>query len=98
MIHRSVNCNRKPGISRKETFLAAWLTIGSALVVAAIILSGRNEVTEAIGMTMFPGVLAVGPQSIYMRRRSVPVRIAVIGGTFVVLALIGLAAGLAIAA
>jgi hypothetical protein len=45
---------------------------------------------------MFPGVLAVGTQWIYMRERSTMAKIVLIGGPFIVLFLIGLLAGLVV--
>ena len=54
---------------------------------------GRNPVTEAIGVVMFPGVLAVGAQWMYLRGRSRLAKVVLIGGPFVVLFLIGLLVG-----
>ncbi len=87
-------CGKPARMSRKDALVGAGLTIGSALVVAAIMVIGRGPVTEAIGIVMFPGVLAVGPQWIYMRGRSVLAKVVLIGGPFLVLFLIGLLVGL----
>jgi hypothetical protein len=84
-----------PSATLKDGLVGAGLTIGSALVLAAIMLIGRNSVTESIGTVMFPGVLAVGVQWMYVRERSRLVKIVFIGGPFVILFLIGLLAGLA---
>ncbi len=87
-------CGEPAQVSRKDAWVAAGLTIGSALVVAVIMVIGRGPVTEAIGIVMFPGVLAVGPQWIYMRGRSALAKVVLIGGPFLVLFLIGLLVGL----
>ena len=87
-------CGEPAQISRKDGLVGAGLTIGSALVVAAIMVIGRGPVTEAIGIVMFPGILAVGPQWIYMRGRSALAKVVLIGGPFLVLFLIGLLVGL----
>ena len=50
---RMKGCCATAGMSRKEAILGAGLTLGSALVVAAMMLIGRNSVTEAIGVVMF---------------------------------------------
>ena len=79
--------------SRRDTFIATGLTLGSAIVIAAIMVVGDNQLTETIGYVMFPGVLSVGTQWMHMRERSGLAKVAMIGGTFVVLFLIGLLAG-----
>ena len=58
-------------------------------------LIGRNEVTETIGLVMFPGVLGVGTLWMSARGRSTLAKVVLIGGPFLVLFLIGLLAGLA---
>jgi len=78
----------------KDARVGAGLTIGSALVLAAMMVIGRNSVTESIGTVMFPGVLAVGTQWMYLRERSRLTKIVLIGGPFVILFLIGLLVGL----
>jgi hypothetical protein len=62
-------------------------------VKGVVELFGRNPVAETIGLTMTPGVLVVGAQSIYLRGRSWRAKVLLIGGPLVVLVLIGLAAG-----
>jgi len=96
MVTRLLKCESRSRIkmTRKEAWLGAALTIGSALVIAGIMLFDRGPVGEAIGLTMFPGVLVVGLQPAYLRGHSTTAKIAVIGGTFLVLFLIGLTAGL----
>ncbi len=96
MVTRLKGCGAPVCMSRQDSFLGAGLTIGAALVVAAILVIGRSPVTEAIGVTMLPGVLAVGTQSMYLRGHSRLAKVALIGGPFVVLFLIGLLAGLAV--
>ena len=95
MVTRMKGCGATASMGRKDAFLSAGLTLGSALVVAAIMVIGKSSVTEAIGLTMFPGVLAVGTLSIRLRRHSTPAKVVLIGGPFLVLFLIGLVAGLA---
>ena len=95
MVTRLTGCGRTPSSSRKDALLGAGLTIGAALVVAAIMLIGRSPITEGIGVVMFPGVLAVGTQSMKLRGHSVPAKVVLLGGPFLVLFLIGLLAGLA---
>ena len=56
---------------------------------------GKSSVTEAIGLTMFPGVLAVGTLSMNLRGHSTLAKVTLIAGPFFVLFLIGLLAGLA---
>ena len=80
----------RPDVSRKDSLIGGALTIGSALIVAAIMLIGHNQVTESIGLVMFPGVLAVGMQWIYLKRHSTPARIVLIVGPFLALFLIGI--------
>lgn len=87
----------KEAVSRREALVAAGLTLGSALLVAAIMLIERGPLGETIGLVMFPGVLAVGPQWLRLRRRSLAIKLALIGAPFAVLFAIGLAAGLAVA-
>ncbi len=94
MLTRLNDCFSRESVSTKDAFFGAGLTLGSALVVAAIMVIGRSPVTEAIGIVMFPGVLAVGPQWIYMRGRSALAKVVLIGGPFLVLFLIGLLVGL----
>ena len=94
MLTHLEGCGAPANMSRKDAFFAAGLTLGAALVVAAILVIGRNSVTETIGLVMFPGVLAVGPQWMYLRGRSRLAKVALIGGPFVVLFLIGLLVGL----
>ena len=95
MVVRIKGCGAAAKMSRKEALVGAGLTLGSALVVAAIMVVGKNPVTEAIGVTMFPGVLAVGIQWMYVHGHSTPAKVVLIGGPFLVLFLIGLLAGLA---
>ena len=92
---RMNGCGTPWRMSRKEALIGAGLTLGSALVVAAIMLVGHDPVTETIGLTMSPGVLVIGTQFTYMRGHSLPAKVILLGGPFVVLFLIGLAAGLA---
>jgi len=96
MVTRLTGCGARASMSRKDALFGAALTIGSALVVAAIMVIGSNSVTEAIGVTMLPGVLAVGTQWVHLRGHSRLAQVAQIGGLFVVLFLIGLLAGLAV--
>jgi len=63
-------------------------------VIATITAIGKSPVTEAIGLTMFPGVLAVGMMPTYLRGHSTQAKVALIGGLFLVLFVIGLVAGL----
>ena len=63
MVTRLTGCGAAPASTRGDALLGAGLTIGAALVVAAIMLIGGNEVSETIGLVMFPGVLAVGSLS-----------------------------------
>ncbi len=95
MVARLTGCGTTPSMSRKDASLAAGLTIGSALLISAIMLIGRHPVTEAIGVVMLPGVLGVGMQSIKLRGHSVPANVVLLAGPFLVLFLIGLLAGLA---
>ncbi len=95
MLTRMKGCGASAGMSRKDSFIGTGLTLGSALAVAAIMVIGKSPVTEAIGVTMFPGVLAVGMQWMYVRGHSKLAKVALIGGPFVVLFLIGLLAGVA---
>ena len=83
-----------PVTTRKDALVGAGLTVGYALVIAGIMIIGRNSVTESIGTVMFPGVLAVGTQWIYLRERSRLTKIVLIGGPFVILFLLGLLVGL----
>ena len=94
MVTRLKGCGAPASMSRKDAFLGAGLTLGAALVVAAIMVIGRSSVTETIGLVMFPGVLVVGTQSMYLRGHSRLAKAVLIGGLFVVLFLIGLLAGL----
>ncbi len=80
-------------VTRRESVIAGALTIGAALVVAAIMLIGRNDVTKAIGLTMSPGVLVVGTLWLYLRERSTLVRYGVLFGVLAGLLLMGLLAG-----
>ncbi|MEZ4501722.1 MAG: hypothetical protein R3C39_16470 [Dehalococcoidia bacterium] len=81
--------------TRTDTVVAVALTIGSAAVVAAIMLIGQSDMSETTGLVMFPGVLAVGTMWLSLRRHSGPVRLGLSVGLFVPLFLIGLGAGLA---
>ena len=83
-------------VSRTEALIGAALTIGAALVVAATMLIGRNEVTETIGLVMFPGVLMIGVLWTSLRGRTMMSKISLVGGTLGILFLIGLLAGLAV--
>jgi len=94
MVTRLKGCDAKASMSRKEAFLGAALTLGSAVVIAAIMAIGKSPLTEAIGLTMFPGVLAAGMMPAYLRGHSTPAKVALIGGQFFVLFAIGLVAGL----
>jgi len=94
MVNRLMGCAGRTAPTSDERLLATVLTLGSALVVAAIMLIGHNELSRTIGLTMVPGVLAVGTQSALSRGHSWPARVALIGGPFVVMFLIGLAAGM----
>jgi hypothetical protein len=98
MLTRLRCCGASPGTSRNEALLGAGLTIGSALMVAGIMIVGAGSFGQTIGLTMFPGVLGVGTLSTRSRGHSIPARIVLIGGPFVVLFLIGLLASLAQAA
>jgi hypothetical protein len=93
MVTRLKGCAAAATMNRKDAFLGAGLTLGAALVVAAIMVIGNSRLTETIGLEMFPGVLAVGTQTMYLRGHSRLAKVALIGGPFVVLFLIGLAAG-----
>ena len=95
MLTRMLVCGATAKTSRKDALLGAGLTIGAALVVATIMLIGRNDVTETIGLVMFPGVLAVGTMSMRMSRHSMPARVVLTLGPLLVLFLIGLVVGLA---
>jgi hypothetical protein len=94
MFTRMTGCCATGGMSRKDAFFGAGLTLGSALVVAAIMLVGDSPMAETIGLTMFPGVLAVGTIATRVRGHSTLAKVVLIGGPFVVLFLIGLLAGL----
>ena len=59
MFTRTKCCGANARMSRKEAFLGAALTIGSALVIAAIMVIGHSPLTEAVGVTMFPGATAL---------------------------------------
>jgi len=96
MVNRLTGCGAPACMSRKDSLIGAGLTLGAALAVAAIMITGRNSVTEAIGLTMTPGVLVVGTQWMRLRGHSMPAKIALLGGPFVVLFVIGLLAGLAV--
>ena len=54
-----------------------------------------SPASEKIALTMFPGVLVVGMQPHYLRGHSTLAKLVLIGGMFLVLFLIGLAAALA---
>ena len=54
MLTRMNDCGAPLGVSRKDALIGAGLTLGAALVVAAIMLIGHNSVTETIGLVMFP--------------------------------------------
>lgn len=88
-------CGTDP-IRPKDAFVAAGLTLASGFVVAGIMIIGGGDLTETIGLVMFPGVLAVGSQWIYLRGCSGPAKLALTLGPLVVLFLIGLATGLAV--
>ncbi len=94
MLTARTGCCAKSTTSRKEAITGAVLTIGFALVVAAIMLIGASPRTQTIGMVMFPGVLAVGTLSTRLRGHSRAAKVVLIGGVFLVLLLIGLLAGL----
>jgi hypothetical protein len=81
-------------MSRKEAFQGAALTIGSALVLAAMMFVWEGPEAEAVAMTMFPGVLVVGMQPRYLRGHSAVAKVVLIGGMFLVLFGIGLLATL----
>jgi hypothetical protein len=87
-------CCARSGVSRKDTFIGSGLTLAFALVVAGLMLVGSSPLTQTVAMTMFPGVLSVGTLSIRLRGHSTAAKFVVIGGTFLVLLLIGLVAGL----
>jgi hypothetical protein len=96
MLTRLKDCGARASMNLKDAFIGAGLTLGSALVVAAIMIIGNSPVTESIGTVMFPGVLVVGAQWIYTRGQSRLAQVVLIGGPFLVLFLIGLLAGLAV--
>lgn len=85
-------CGTTPATSRNEALLGAGLTIGSALVVAGIMIVGAGSFGQTIGLTMAPGVLGAGTLLTRSRGHSIPARIVLVGGPFVVLFLIGLLA------
>ena len=91
---RRIDACSTPRVSRDEARIGAGLTLGSALIVALIMVIGRSPVTESIGIVMTPGVLAIGPQWIYLGDRSRSAKVARIAATFLVLFVIGLAVGL----
>ena len=95
MVTRLTGCGTDSSPSRKDALFGASLTLGAALLVAAIMVIGRSPLTESIGMVMFPGVMAIGYQSMKLRGHSVPARVVLLGGQFLILFLIGLVAGLA---
>ena len=76
MVDRLKGCAAAECVTRKDAFLGAGLTIGAALVVAGIMLIGNSELTETIGLVMFPGVLGIGTISMNLRGHSWPARIA----------------------
>jgi hypothetical protein len=94
MVHRLRGCRDLDNMTTREALLSAALTIGAALVVAAIMLIGSNDLTETIGLVMFPGVLVIGMQPVLLRGHSLLVKIVMTAGPLVVLLFIGLAAGL----
>ena len=57
--------------------------------------AGRRRAAAISVARMFPGVLAVGMQSMYLRGHSTLAKVVLIGGPFLVLFLIGLLTGLA---
>ena len=93
MVTRLMGCCSNRSMSRKDALFSAGLTIGFALVVAGIMVSPLPG-AESIGLVMSPGVLGIGALSTQLSGHSWPARIAIMGGLFVVLFLIGLAAGL----
>ena len=95
MVTRVKDSDAPASMSRNDTLIGAGLTIGAALLVAAITIVGNGPVTKTIGLVMFPGVLAIGAQWIYVRRHSTLSKIVWLGGPLLVLCLIGLVSGLA---
>lgn len=94
MLGRARCCAAPAPTNRRDALIGAGLTLGAALVVAGIMLVARGPVGETVGLVMVPGVLGVGAQWVYSRGRSGPVRVALIVGTFAVLFLIGMLAGM----
>lgn len=89
-------CRPQEKIHRRDAIIGAGLTIGAALLVAAIMVVGNHPLTESIGLTMTPTVLVVGWMWIQLRGRSWAAKLLFIGGPLVVTFLIGLAGGLAV--
>jgi len=94
MVNRVKGCGATESMKRKDAFLGAGLTLGSALAVAAIMVIGNGPLTETIGLVMFPGVLGVGTISLRLRGHSTLAKVVLVGGPFLVLFVIGLLAGL----
>ena len=93
MLTGRTGCCARSTTSRKDAFIGAALTIGFALVVAAIMLIDSSPRMQTVGMVMFPGVLAVGTLFTRLRGHSRAAKVVLIGGVFLVLLVIGLLAG-----
>ena len=74
--------------------------IGAAPVLAATLIGlratiGDHPVVEGVVVMMFPGVLMIGIEPLYLRGHSPVAKVALIGGTLLLLFVIGVLVGLA---
>ncbi len=98
MVHR-LKCGDAAvaNMTIRESMISGGMSIGFALVLAAVLFATDNELVETILLTMSPGIFVLGVQWHYLRGHSLPARIGLIAAPLVILFLIGLAAGFAVA-
>ena len=94
MFTRIKGCSATERISSKDAFQSGALTIGSALVLAALVFVWKDPAAEGVVATMFLGVLAVGAMSLSLRGQSTAAKVVLIGGMFLILFAIGFLASL----
>lgn len=91
MLTRLTGCCERRNMTEQEARLGAALSIGSALVVATMLLVFEGP-AKIVAWSLVPGVLVVGMQPRYLRGHSTLVKVLMTGGMFLVLLIIGLLA------
>ena len=94
MVYRLTGCCTRGTLTRKESLIAAGLTIAGALVLAASLMIWDDPTFKTIALTMSPGVWVLPYQLMVMRGHSLRAKVVLTGGLLSILFLIGLVASL----